>query len=144
MGGYLMAKESPLQWSTRLGFSSFPFAKAHFLHLLGLEGVEPERVDLLPLQAANTDHLATYAFIDISLDPYPYAGETLESLSQSLLSISYSGFHFCFKHPTRPHSQRYDDDLRGHVHGSALCDATRKGPCAQCRRKPDAGRWPRG
>ena len=50
--------------------------QAHFLHLLGLEGVEATRVDLLPLQAANTDHLSMYAFMDISLDPFPYAGES--------------------------------------------------------------------
>lgn len=28
----------------------------------------------VPAQAANSDHLSTYSFMDISLDPYPYAG----------------------------------------------------------------------
>ena len=75
-----------------------PDVQAHFLHLLGMEGVEATRVDLLPLQAANTDHLSMYAFMDISLDPYPYAGERIlgntpggrsccHSLSPSHLSL---------------------------------------------------------
>ena len=49
-------------------------AQAHFLHLLSQDGIPPGRVDLMPLVAANSDHLATYACLDISLDPYPYAG----------------------------------------------------------------------
>lgn len=65
---------------SRLVLKNKPFAceaaKAHFLNLLRLEGVEPCRVDLLPLLASNTDHLTTYSIMDISLDPYPYAGTT--------------------------------------------------------------------
>lgn len=45
------------------------------MNLLSMEGVESSRVDLLPLAAANSDHLATYSIMDISLDPYPYAGK---------------------------------------------------------------------
>ena len=40
------------------------------------QGVSPDRVDLLPLAPATTDHLATYGVMDISLDPWPYAGTT--------------------------------------------------------------------
>jgi predicted O-linked N-acetylglucosamine transferase (SPINDLY family) len=35
-----------------------------------------EQVDLLPLAPATPEHLATYAAMDISLDPFPYAGTT--------------------------------------------------------------------
>jgi hypothetical protein len=34
------------------------------------------QVDLLPLAPATPEHLATYAAMDISLDPFPYAGTT--------------------------------------------------------------------
>ena len=33
-------------------------------------------MDLLPLAPATPEHLATYAAMDISLDPFPYAGTT--------------------------------------------------------------------
>lgn len=41
------------------------------------QGIEAWRVDLLPLAAGNADHLHTYSLMDISLDPFPYAGEPL-------------------------------------------------------------------
>jgi len=45
--------------------------------LCGLaQGVSADRVDLLPLAPATADHLATYGVMDISLDPWPYAGTT--------------------------------------------------------------------
>ena len=40
------------------------------------QGVAADRVDLLPLAPATSDHLATYGEMDISLDPWPYAGTT--------------------------------------------------------------------
>ena len=40
------------------------------------QGVSADRVDLLPLAPATVDHLATYGVMDISLDPWPYAGTT--------------------------------------------------------------------
>ena len=53
----------------------------------------PERVDLLPLTAGNADHLATYAHMDISLDPFPYAGTTTtcESLFMGVPVVSLAG-----------------------------------------------------
>lgn len=50
-------------------------------------------MDLLPLAAANSDHLATYALMDISLDPFPYAGTTTtcESLFMGVPVISLAG-----------------------------------------------------
>mmetsp|Transcript_37645 Transcript_37645/g.111342 ORF Transcript_37645/g.111342 Transcript_37645/m.111342 type:complete len:770 (-) Transcript_37645:253-2562(-) len=63
---------------SRLVMKNKPFAcesaKLHFLNQLAVHGVDPSRVDLLPLVAANQDHLSMYAFMDISLDPFPYAG----------------------------------------------------------------------
>lgn len=35
-----------------------------------------QRVDLLPLAAATADHLSMYGLLDVSLDPWPYAGTT--------------------------------------------------------------------
>jgi hypothetical protein len=64
---------------SRLVLKNKPFAcevaRVHFLQQLVAHGVESWRVDLLPLAAANADHLGTYALMDISLDPFPYAGE---------------------------------------------------------------------
>jgi len=40
------------------------------------QGVSADRVDLLPLAPATVEHLATYGVMDISLDPWPYAGTT--------------------------------------------------------------------
>ena len=53
----------------------------------------PERVDLLPLTAGNVDHLAMYAHMDISLDPFPYAGTTTtcESLFMGVPVVSLAG-----------------------------------------------------
>lgn len=57
------------------------------------EGIDAERVDLLPLTAGNHDHLATYSQMDISLDPWPYAGTTTtcESLFMGVPVISLAG-----------------------------------------------------
>lgn len=59
--------------SPRRGFSAWPkpYKWARFP-----QGVAPDRVDLLPLAPATGDHLATYGDMDISLDPWPYAGTT--------------------------------------------------------------------
>ncbi len=55
--------------------------------------MDGSRVDLLPLAAANADHLATYALMDISLDPFPYAGTTTtcESLYMGVPVITLAG-----------------------------------------------------
>lgn len=34
------------------------------------------QVDLIPLTATNRDHLTQYAWLDLGLDPWPYAGTT--------------------------------------------------------------------
>lgn len=73
---------------SRLLLKNKPFvcesARANLMQRLALEGVEAWRVDLMPLAAANSDHLSTYSFMDISLDPFPYAG-----------AITKAADHFC-------------------------------------------------
>ncbi len=63
---------------SRLVLKNKPFAceaaRSHVLQQLAAVGVEPWRVDLLPLAPGNAQHLATYSLMDISLDPFPYAG----------------------------------------------------------------------
>lgn len=56
-------------------------------------GLDTSRVDLLPLAAANSDHLGTYAHMDISLDPFPYAGTTTtcESLYMGVPVVTLQG-----------------------------------------------------
>ena len=56
-------------------------------------GVPPGRVDLLPLAPANADHLGTYAGMDVSLDPFPYAGTTTtcESLYMGVPCVTLAG-----------------------------------------------------
>ena len=58
-----------------------------------IHGIAAERVDLMPLTASNSDHLAIYAWMDISLDPWPYAGTTTtcESLYMGVPVISLAG-----------------------------------------------------
>ena len=43
---------------------------------LAAQGVDTERVDLMGLHPDTGSHLASYAALDIALDPWPYAGTT--------------------------------------------------------------------
>jgi predicted O-linked N-acetylglucosamine transferase (SPINDLY family) len=64
---------------SRLVLKNKPFAcaqaRALWMARLGALGVDAWRVDLLPLAHTNAEHLAQYALLDVSLDPFPYAGE---------------------------------------------------------------------
>lgn len=68
-------------------------AKAHVLSQFAAAGLDTSRIDLLPLAAANSDHLGTYAHMDISLDPFPYAGTTTtcESLYMGVPVVTLQG-----------------------------------------------------
>jgi predicted O-linked N-acetylglucosamine transferase (SPINDLY family) len=68
-------------------------ARAHVLSQFAATGLDTSRVDLLPLAAANSDHLGTYAHMDISLDPFPYAGTTTtcESLYMGVPVLTLQG-----------------------------------------------------
>lgn len=82
---------------SRLLLKSKPFAceaaRQHYQAVLREQGLDTRRVDLLPLAAANADHLATYGDMDISLDPWPYAGTTTtcESLFMGVPVITLRG-----------------------------------------------------
>jgi hypothetical protein len=64
--------------NSRLILKNKPFAcpviKSQWMDRLVSLGVDAWRIELLPLTTANADHLAQYALMDISLDPFPYAG----------------------------------------------------------------------
>ncbi|KAK9823008.1 hypothetical protein WJX81_006345 [Elliptochloris bilobata] len=81
----------------RLLLKNKPFAcesaRAHFLAALAAEGVAPARVDVLPLTAGTAEHLALYAALDVSLDPFPYAGTTTtcESLFMGVPVVTLAG-----------------------------------------------------
>ncbi|XP_021765293.1 probable UDP-N-acetylglucosamine--peptide N-acetylglucosaminyltransferase SPINDLY [Chenopodium quinoa] len=64
-----------------------------FLSTLEQLGVDPVRVDLLPLILLNHDHLQAYALMDISLDTFPYAGTTTtcESLYMGVPCVTMAG-----------------------------------------------------
>ena len=70
-------------------------ARAHVLSQFAAAGVDTSRVDLLALAAANSDHLGTYSQMDISLDPFPYAGTTTtcESLYMGVPVVTLQGAH---------------------------------------------------
>ncbi|GAB4815161.1 hypothetical protein N2152v2_002207 [Parachlorella kessleri] len=65
---------------SRLVLKNKPLAcevvRNHYWRLFEEAGVDRSRVDLLPLAAANRDHLSQYAWMDVGLDPFPYAGTT--------------------------------------------------------------------
>lgn len=68
-------------------------ARTHFLAALAAEGVAAARVDVLPLTVSTADHLGLYAAMDISLDPFPYAGTTTtcESLFMGVPVVTLAG-----------------------------------------------------
>jgi predicted O-linked N-acetylglucosamine transferase (SPINDLY family) len=64
------------------------------------------QVDLLPLTPTNRQHLAQYSLVDISLDPWPYAGTTTtaESLFMGASVGVWGGQYVFFRVPESPPS----------------------------------------
>lgn len=83
--------------NSRLVVKCKPFCcdsiRHRFLSALEQLGVEPVRVDLLPLILLNHDHMQAYALMDVSLDTFPYAGTTTtcESLYMGVPCITLGG-----------------------------------------------------
>ncbi|XP_057969839.1 probable UDP-N-acetylglucosamine--peptide N-acetylglucosaminyltransferase SPINDLY [Malania oleifera] len=83
--------------NSRLVVKCKPFCcdsvRRRFLSTLEQLGLEPLRVDLLPLILLNHDHMQAYALMDISLDTFPYAGTTTtcESLYMGVPCITMAG-----------------------------------------------------
>lgn len=72
---------------------SCPSISERFMAALEAEGVDPVRIDLLPLILLNHDHMQSYALMDISLDTFPYAGTTTtcESLYMGVPCVTMAG-----------------------------------------------------
>ncbi|KAG2683013.1 hypothetical protein I3760_10G012100 [Carya illinoinensis] len=83
--------------NSRLVVKCKPFCcdsvRKRFLLTLEQLGLEPLRVDLLPLILLNHDHMQAYSLMDISLDTFPYAGTTTtcESLYMGVPCITMAG-----------------------------------------------------
>ncbi|KAB1222488.1 putative UDP-N-acetylglucosamine--peptide N-acetylglucosaminyltransferase SPINDLY [Morella rubra] len=83
--------------NSRLVVKCKPFCcdsvRERFLSTLEQLGLEPLRVDLLPLILLNHDHMQAYSLMDISLDTFPYAGTTTtcESLYMGVPCVSMAG-----------------------------------------------------
>lgn len=83
--------------NSRLVVKCKPFCcdsvRERFLTTLEQLGLEPLRVDLLPLILLNHDHMQAYSLMDISLDTFPYAGTTTtcESLYMGVPCVTMGG-----------------------------------------------------
>ncbi|XP_020243489.1 probable UDP-N-acetylglucosamine--peptide N-acetylglucosaminyltransferase SPINDLY [Asparagus officinalis] len=83
--------------NSRLVVKCKPFCsdsvRQRFLSILEQLGLEPLRVDLLPLILLNHDHMQAYSLMDISLDTFPYAGTTTtcESLYMGVPCVTMAG-----------------------------------------------------
>lgn len=83
--------------NSRLVVKCKPFCcdsiRQRFLSMLEHLGLEPLRVDLLPLILLNYDHMQAYSLMDISLDTFPYAGTTTtcESLYMGVPCVTMAG-----------------------------------------------------
>lgn len=151
---------------SRLVLKNKPFACAQTRALwaarLAAAGVDALRVDLLPLAASNAEHLGQYALLDVSLDPFPYAGErrlrtagcggAQHALRAALLPRTPCGA--VGAGAARPatwcaplavclcDTPRHDHHGRVAVHGRALHLAAWRLPRAQCGREPAHRRRP--
>ncbi|KAF6169233.1 hypothetical protein GIB67_013663 [Kingdonia uniflora] len=83
--------------NSRLVVKCKPFCcdslRQKFLSTFEQLGLEPLRVDLLPLILLNHDHMQAYSLMDISLDTFPYAGTTTtcESLYMGVPCVTMGG-----------------------------------------------------
>jgi protein O-GlcNAc transferase len=85
---------------------------AVFRDAFNRRGIDPARLDLLPPTPTPAEHLATYAQIDIALDPFPYHGvtSTMEALWMGVPVVVLAG-------PS--HRSRYGVSI---LHAAGLAD----------------------
>ena len=109
-------------------------ARLHVLARLERAGVAAARVDLLPLAPANADHLGTYSGMDVSLDPFPYAGTTTtcESLYMGVPCITLAGGASLNLHPMTAKPSPGLLPLLSESTGSSLDAAPAPRSAAQC------------
>lgn len=66
--------------NSRLLLKAKPFgadgAKQRMARLFEEEGIDGDRLDLVPLIPSTRSHLQVYSNVDVGLDPFPYAGTT--------------------------------------------------------------------
>jgi predicted O-linked N-acetylglucosamine transferase (SPINDLY family) len=74
------------------GFAN-PRVVARLAGRLSTRGVDPARIECVPLVAETRDHLATYGRADVALDTFPYAGTTTtcEALLMGVPVVTLSG-----------------------------------------------------
>lgn len=95
-------------------------------------GIPPDRLDILPGEAAPEDHLATYRRIDIALDPFPCNGvtTTCEALWMGVPVLTLPGAR---------HSARVGSSLLGQI---ALPECIASSPDDYVRRACDLAAAP--
>jgi predicted O-linked N-acetylglucosamine transferase (SPINDLY family) len=73
--------------------------RKRFLDLFAVQGVGPQRLDLLPW-SSYSDYLATYHQVDLALDPFPFSGSTItcESLWMGVPVLTCPGETFASRH----------------------------------------------
>jgi len=83
--------------NSRLVLKAKPFltesVRQGYLDRFEAAGIAPSRIALLGLVPHNTNHLTAYSLMDISLDPWPYAGTTTtcEALLMGVPTVTLRG-----------------------------------------------------
>jgi predicted O-linked N-acetylglucosamine transferase (SPINDLY family) len=77
-------------------FYRSPERRARMNRRLATHGIDPARVEMRQTREAHAAHLASYASIDIALDPFPFNGSTVtfEALWMGVPVVALAGDHF--------------------------------------------------
>jgi predicted O-linked N-acetylglucosamine transferase (SPINDLY family) len=76
-----------------------PTVKRRYLDLFAAQGVQPDRLELLPA-SSYSEYLAAYHQVDVALDPFPFSGSTTtcEALWMGVPVITCPGETFASRH----------------------------------------------